>query len=186
MMDIMYAFMDDLADSELPDSDINLLMRIKKTFEEKIHSYEIKTKRSSTLKDIKKLIGDVDIPKNYDIMKDNSTQHIAEQITLMDFSIFQSIARREMTGQGWKKKNRAERSPHLLNMISQFNSISKWVQCVVLQQRNTRQRTQCNEKFIRIAVKLKELRNFSAWCAVNFGLSANVLYRLKDAWTRVS
>merc|ERR1712113_204182 len=60
-----------------------------------------------------------------------------------------------------------------------------WVQCIVLQQRRKRDRTRCIEKCIHIAVHLKELRNFSACCAINFGLSANVLYRLKDAWNSV-
>merc|ERR1712228_425082 len=66
-----------------------------------------------------------------------------------------------------------------------FNSISKWVQCIVLQQKKKKDRTKCIEKCIHIAVHLKEMRNFSACCAINFGLSSTVIYRLKDAWKDV-
>merc|ERR1712154_85012 len=100
----------------------------------------------------------------YDIMKE-TPQSIAQQLTLMDFAIFQSIEKRELTGQAWKKKDREQRAPNLLSMIKQFNSISKWVQCVVLQQSTKKKRTRCIEKFIHIAMHLKELRNFSACCA---------------------
>eukprot|EP01083_Nonionella_stella_P218477 783434_1 len=185
MEDIMYGFIDNLADLDLPDSDIRLLERVRKLFEDKLNNADIIRKRQSTIRATQKLLGDIDIPKNYNIMS-FSNQSIAEQITLMDFEIFKSIQKREMCGQAWKKKNRDERAPHLLDMIRQFNGISKWVQCVVLQQKNKTERRKCIEKFIRIAVQLRELRNFSACCAVNFGLSANVLFRLKDAWAHVS
>ena len=192
MMDIMDQFIDDLSDSSkesrtyhLTDSDIKLLTRIKTTFNQKSNSYEIEKKRETAKARSNKLLGDIDVPKKYDVM-DASAETIAQQLTLMDFALFQSIAKREMCGQGWKKKDRDIRSPHLLKMIAQFNQISKWVQCVVLQQKNKKKRTKCIEKFIRIAVYLKDLRNFSACCAINFGLSANVVYRLKDAWNGVS
>jgi len=129
----------------------------------------------------------VDIPKNYDtdLMQKTSALSIAQQLTLMDFAIFKCVTKREMTGQAWKKKDKATRAPNLLRMIEQFNCISKWVQCVVLQQKRKRDRTRCIEKFIHIAVDLKKMRNFSACCAINFGLSSNVIYRLKDTWKDV-
>merc|ERR1719242_2153067 len=71
-------------------------------------------------------------------------------------------------------------------MIHQFNDISRWVQCVVLQQRNKKRRTKIIEKFIHIAVHLKKLRNFSACCAVYYGLNANALFRQKAAWSGVN
>ena len=190
MTEIMYSFIDDLANiTNLKDGDIRLLTRIKKTFEEKSNAEDIKIERNATRRNskISKLVGKIDIPKNYDtyLMQKVSAMAIAEQLTLMDFAIFKRVAKREMTGQAWKKKDREKRAPNLLKMIEQFNSISKWVQCVVLQQRKKKERTRCIEKCIHIATHLKEMRNFSACCAVNFGLSKNEIYRLSAAWKDV-
>merc|ERR1712130_398517 len=91
---------------------------------------------------LRRYCGMVDIPKNYDthLMQKESAQSISEQLTLMDFAIFKCVSKREMTGQAWKKKDREKRVPNLLRMIDQFNSISKWVQCIVLQQRKKKDR----------------------------------------------
>jgi len=107
-----------------------------------------------------------------------SALSIAEQLTLMDFAIFKRVAKREMCGQAWKKKDKEQRAPNLLEMIEQFNSISMWVVCVVLQQKKKRDRTRCIEKFIHIATHLRKLRNFSACCAVKFGLSKNEIQEI--------
>lgn len=141
--------------------------------------------QARTQRNIKKMIGDIDVPKGFEIMT-QTDKHIAQQITLMDFDLFRAIAKREMTGQAWKKKDREQRAPHLLKMIQQFNQIAKWVQCVILQQRNKKRRTRCIEKMIHIAMHLKGLRNFSACCAIHFGLNGTVVYRQQTAWSAVN
>eukprot|EP00486_Rosalina_sp_Unknown_P003686 CAMPEP_0201575574 /NCGR_PEP_ID=MMETSP0190_2-20130828/20861_1 /ASSEMBLY_ACC=CAM_ASM_000263 /TAXON_ID=37353 /ORGANISM="Rosalina sp." /LENGTH=274 /DNA_ID=CAMNT_0048005381 /DNA_START=628 /DNA_END=1449 /DNA_ORIENTATION=+ len=107
MKDIVYEFIDDLSDSSansktahLTDSDIKLLSRIKNTFNQKANSYEIEKKRKMAKVRSVKILGAIDVPKNYDIMT-ATAEEIAQQITLMDFALFQSIEKREMCGQGW-------------------------------------------------------------------------------------
>eukprot|EP01083_Nonionella_stella_P008933 25870_1 len=117
-----------------------------------------------------------DMCMEYDIMTTNSND-IAEQITLIHFNMFKQITKREMiTLTGLP----------LVQMANQFGSISRWVICTVLQQRNKAKRTECIETFIHVAVHLTEQRNFSAGAAVQNGLSSTVIYRLKDACHAVS
>eukprot|EP00484_Ammonia_sp_Unknown_P018104 CAMPEP_0197028260 /NCGR_PEP_ID=MMETSP1384-20130603/7984_1 /TAXON_ID=29189 /ORGANISM="Ammonia sp." /LENGTH=649 /DNA_ID=CAMNT_0042457231 /DNA_START=84 /DNA_END=2033 /DNA_ORIENTATION=+ len=187
MLDKIQTFLEQLENNkfvDLSDADFKLLMRIKSAFASASAEWEIEQKKKKMIH-ARKQWTRPDIPKDYDPMA-ATAEAIAEQLTLMDFELFKSIPQREMCGQAWKKKDKEQRAPNLLQMIHQFNMISKWVQCVVLQQRNRKKRSRTMEKFIHIALKLQELRNFSACCAINFGLSANVVYRLQDAWKGVS
>eukprot|EP00485_Elphidium_margaritaceum_P004083 CAMPEP_0202689252 /NCGR_PEP_ID=MMETSP1385-20130828/4554_1 /ASSEMBLY_ACC=CAM_ASM_000861 /TAXON_ID=933848 /ORGANISM="Elphidium margaritaceum" /LENGTH=654 /DNA_ID=CAMNT_0049344363 /DNA_START=23 /DNA_END=1987 /DNA_ORIENTATION=- len=193
VMDAMYAFIDNLEDADSSDSqyhrltsnDIKLLLRVKSTFEQRAKAYESQQKKQHIQRRSKKIFGEIDVPKNYDIMAE-SDESIAQQITLMDFNCFKAIAQRELCGQAWKKKDREERAPNVMAMINQFNRVSRWVQCVVLQQRNRKKRAKCMEKLIRIAMHLKKLRNFSGCCAIKTGLASSNVYRLKMAWSLVS
>ena len=188
MMDIMEGFIGDISSSKsklskLTNNDIKLLMRIKTTFEKKSQEYEVEKKKKIAEAN-RKLLDNVEIPKNYDIMQE-SAESIAQQLTLMDFSLFKSIAKREMCGMAWKKKDRDERAPNLLATINRFNQLGKFVQCTVLQQRNKKKRAKSIEKFIRVAVCLKDLRNFTACNAIHMGLTSVVVYRLKETWKLV-
>ena len=228
MLDILCTFIDDFADPSsnskmchLADVDVKLLTRIKETFNQKWHEFEVNDAKECTQakpidtteshylfavfgyirKEECLLKLNYDVPngikyiilkyffpftEDYNIVMSESSEFIAQQLTLIDSKIFRNIQRREFCGQAWKKKDRAEKAPNLIALIHQFNKVSKWVQCVVLQQRTKQERTKCIEKVIDIAVHLKDMRNYSGCCAINFGLNANVLYRLKDAWNGVS
>eukprot|EP01083_Nonionella_stella_P176002 614620_1 len=189
MMNRMDAFIDDLEKNDFSQNDIKYFNHIKKAFEDKVTMTQIQRKRTQHSQRMHRkatsMFGSIDMPKHYDIMR-QTTAHISEQITLMDFEIFRKIEKREMTGQAWKSKEKDVRAPHVLEMIKQWECISKWVKCVVLQQKSKKKRARCMEKFIRIAVALRGLRNFSACCAVKFGLGSRDVFRLKAAWGIVS
>ncbi|ETO05485.1 Ras guanine nucleotide exchange factor [Reticulomyxa filosa] len=91
------------------------------------------------------------IPDKLDILKYKAST-LAEQLTLMDHFVFVTIQSRELMSQGWTKLNRWERSPHVLKMIGQFNSVSRWCQMTILTANNHKERKKILKCFISIAV----------------------------------
>jgi len=176
--------------SALSESDLKLVSRVKGTFEQKVAEAQIEERKQQMRarkghSKMQKMMGGVDVPKHY-VAAQQKALEIAQQLTLMDFALFGAIEKREMTNQSWKRKDKEKRAPNILNMIAQFNYISKWTQMAVLTQKNKKKRGRMIEKMIQIASHLKELRNFSACCAVFFGLNTNVVHRLAGAWSMVA
>ncbi|XP_042294981.1 RAS guanyl-releasing protein 4 isoform X2 [Sceloporus undulatus] len=64
--------------------------------------------------------------------------------------------------------------------ISLCNSISQWVQVMILNRPTAQQRAEVFIKFIRVTQKLRQLQNFSTLMAIVGGLCHSAIARLKD------
>ena len=64
----------------------------------------------------------------WNIMNYGKPNEIACQLPLMDHLVFLQIGKRECIAQVWKKEDKWEEAPNLLQMIGQFNSVSQWCQ----------------------------------------------------------
>lgn len=117
---------------------------------------------------------------------DYKPNEIAIELTLMDFYLFQNIKPRELISTAWKKKDKWLRAPHIMRMIGQFNSVSKWVQWTILTGKDIKIRSHYIKQFIDIAICLKELQNFSSLCAVHAGLVCMNISTLKPEWIKVN
>lgn len=122
-------------------------------------------------------------PPNFHL-EDQSTDKMAEQITLMLFEVFSAVKRRECIGQAWAKKDRVQRAPNLLRMIEEINDLTKWVQVIILRQPKGK-RWKMMKKCINIAWYLKDMRNFSSCCAINTALQSAPIFRLKSIWKKI-
>ncbi len=107
---------------------------------------------------------------------------IGDQITLMDHMIFTRIRPRELVGGGWKKKNKWERSPHVLHMIGQFNSMSKLVQLVILNSPTSKEQQKLIKHWIQIGMQLKKRQDFSSLCSVHAAITSSVVQKCRNAW----
>merc|ERR1712228_505353 len=130
---------------------------------------------------------DIVIPKNYSsILNKLDSEHIADQITLIDYQIFSSIEARECIGQSWKnKKNNKVKAPHILAMIQQFNNLTIYVQIQILRQRTLMERSKVIRDIIDMGERFKDLRNYNSLCAIYSALHSAPIHRLKAAWKRV-
>ncbi|XP_054863423.1 RAS guanyl-releasing protein 2 isoform X2 [Amphiprion ocellaris] len=77
-------------------------------------------------------------------------------------------------------------NPILERFITLFNSVSQWIQLMVLSKPTAPQRAAVISHFIRVAQKLLQLQNFNTLMAVVGGLSNSSISRLKDTETHVS
>ncbi|XP_024054590.1 RAS guanyl-releasing protein 2 isoform X3 [Terrapene carolina triunguis] len=77
-------------------------------------------------------------------------------------------------------------NPILERFITLFNSVSQWVQLMVLSKPTAQQRAQVITRFILVAQRLLQLQNFNTLMAVVGGLSHSSISRLKETHSHVS
>ncbi|KAJ8348333.1 hypothetical protein SKAU_G00269220, partial [Synaphobranchus kaupii] len=77
-------------------------------------------------------------------------------------------------------------NPVLERFITLFNSVSQWIQIMVLSKPTAAQRAAVISHFIRVAQKLLQLQNFNTLMAVVGGLSNSSISRLKDTQEHIS
>ncbi|XP_028728341.1 ral guanine nucleotide dissociation stimulator-like 3 isoform X1 [Peromyscus leucopus] len=122
---------------------------------------------------------------------DFSVDEVAEQLTLMDVELFLRVRTCECLGSMWSQRDRpgaAGISPTVRATVAQFNAVTGCVLGSVLAAPGlaASQRAQRIEKWIRIAQRCRELRNFSSLRAILSALQSNPIYRLKRSWGAVS
>ncbi|XP_071075301.1 ral guanine nucleotide dissociation stimulator-like 3 isoform X2 [Desmodus rotundus] len=121
---------------------------------------------------------------------DFSVDKVAEQLTLMDVELFSRVQPWECLGSVWSQRDRpgaAGTAPTVRATVTQFNMVTGCVLGSVLGAPGlaTPQRAQRLEKWIRIAQRCRELRNFSSLRAILSALQSNPIYRLKSCWGAV-
>uniref|UniRef100_A0A3P9JED4 RAS guanyl releasing protein 2 n=1 Tax=Oryzias latipes TaxID=8090 RepID=A0A3P9JED4_ORYLA len=77
-------------------------------------------------------------------------------------------------------------NPILERFITLFNSVSQWIQLMVLSKPTAPQRAAVISHFIRVAQKLLQLKNFNTLMAVVGGLSNSSISRLKETQAHIS
>ncbi|KAJ7307447.1 hypothetical protein JRQ81_009467 [Phrynocephalus forsythii] len=77
-------------------------------------------------------------------------------------------------------------NPILERFITLFNSVSQWVQLMVLSKPTAQQRAQVITRFVMVAQRLLQLQNFNTLMAVVGGLSHSSVARLKETHSFVS
>ncbi|XP_008050180.1 ral guanine nucleotide dissociation stimulator-like 3, partial [Carlito syrichta] len=122
---------------------------------------------------------------------DFSVDEVAEQLTLMDMELFLRVRPCECLGSVWSQRDRpgaTGSSPTVRATVAQFNTVTGCVLGSVLGTPGLAgpQRAQRLEKWIRIAQRCRELRNFSSLRAILSALQSNPIYRLKRSWGAVS
>nr|XP_012646030.1 ral guanine nucleotide dissociation stimulator-like 3 isoform X2 [Microcebus murinus] len=122
---------------------------------------------------------------------DFSVDEVAEQLTLLDVELFSRVRPCECLGSVWSQRDRpgaAGVSPTVRATVAQFNTVTGCVLGSVLGAPGLTapQRAQRLEKWIHIAQRCRELRNFSSLRAILSALQSNPIYRLKRSWGAVS
>uniref|UniRef100_A0A8C6FVC7 RAS guanyl-releasing protein 2 n=1 Tax=Moschus moschiferus TaxID=68415 RepID=A0A8C6FVC7_MOSMO len=77
-------------------------------------------------------------------------------------------------------------NPVLERFISLFNSVSQWVQLMILSKPTAPQRAVVITQFVHVAEELLQLQNFNTLMAVVGGLSHSSISRLKETHSHVS
>ncbi|KAM4060029.1 rasGEF domain-containing protein [Hirsutella rhossiliensis] len=117
----------------------------------------------------------------YHIFMDISDDHIADELTRIDWIMFSSIRIRDFVRHVSLSAAEKEKCKGLCNinrMINHFNHIAKWVANMVLLRDKPKHRAQMLEKFMDIALKLRQLNNYNGLAAVLAGINGTAIHRL--------
>ncbi|KNC50985.1 Ras guanine nucleotide exchange factor J [Thecamonas trahens ATCC 50062] len=104
---------------------------------------------------------------------------IAQQMCLIDFSMYKVIKPREFISQGWEREKYHHLCPRLMAFIEHFNNISNWAILSIVSQDTLKKRVKRMEKIIRVGKELAELNNFNSLMALVCGLNTAAMLRLK-------
>jgi len=113
-----------------------------------------------------------------------SCEEIARQLCLADFEIFRRIEPREFIGQHWVKRKHL--APNVAEMINQFNKINFWVQHCILSHSKVNKRAECLARLLRVCTYLEKMNNLNSLAAINAGLRASAIHRLKKTFKRLN
>lgn len=123
-----------------------------------------------------------------------SAELIAEQLTLADSELFLKVSARECLAHFWSKRDpsKGSMSQSIKLTVDQFNAVSLKVISTILSARNKQTnrfsvsaRTKVIEKWIEVALELRELKNFSSLKAIVSSLQSSAIYRLAKTWDHV-
>ncbi|XP_060113744.1 RAS guanyl-releasing protein 4 [Heteronotia binoei] len=103
---------------------------------------------------------------------------LANHLSYLEFMAFCRISYLDFQSYVWNGSVRG--SPALERSIALCNSISQWVQVMILNRPTPQQRAEVFTKFIHVTQKLRLLQNFSTLMAVVGGLCHTAISRLKE------
>uniref|UniRef100_A0AAQ4QLD5 RAS guanyl releasing protein 2 n=1 Tax=Gasterosteus aculeatus aculeatus TaxID=481459 RepID=A0AAQ4QLD5_GASAC len=109
---------------------------------------------------------------------------LAEHLTYLEYKSFCKILFQDY--HSFVMHGCTVENPILERFITLFNSVSQWIQLMVLSKPTAPQRATVISHFIRVAQKLLHLQNFNTLMAVVGGLSNSSISRLKDTQAHIS
>ncbi|CAK7235273.1 hypothetical protein SCUCBS95973_009214 [Sporothrix curviconia] len=142
------------------------------------HSYEDYEREAATMVPM----GTLPLNKfRYHIFMDMDTNEMADEITRIDWIMFSSIRIRDLVRHvslSTQEKERCRSLKNMNRMISHFNHVARWVSNMILIRDKAKHRAPCLQKFMCIALRLRQLRNYNGLAAVLAGINGTAIHRL--------
>ncbi|XP_018411494.1 PREDICTED: RAS guanyl-releasing protein 4-like [Nanorana parkeri] len=109
---------------------------------------------------------------------------LAEHLSYLEFKCFCRIT--HLDYRSYTLQSSLREIPRLERSVSLCNSISQWVQLMILNRPAPQQRAEVFTKFIHVTQKLRKLQNFNTLMAVIGGLCHSAISRLKETHSHLS
>ncbi|GAP89014.1 hypothetical protein SAMD00023353_3400960 [Rosellinia necatrix] len=119
----------------------------------------------------------------YHIFMDMANEDIADEMTRIDWVMFSSIRIRDLVRHvslSPEQKEKCKAMKNVNRMIYHFNHIAIWVSNMILMRDKAKHRAQMLEKFMHIALKLRQLNNYNGLAAVLAGINGTSIHRLSQ------
>ncbi|TVY49626.1 Ras guanine nucleotide exchange factor A [Lachnellula occidentalis] len=117
----------------------------------------------------------------YHIFMDTHDDYVADEMTRIDWVMFSSIRLRDLVRHvslSLKQKEKCKSLANVNRMINHFNHIARWVANMILMRDKAKHRAQMLEKFMTVALKLRQLNNYNGLAAVLAGINGTAVHRL--------
>ncbi|VUC23879.1 unnamed protein product [Clonostachys rosea] len=117
----------------------------------------------------------------YHIFMDIPDEEIADELTRIDWVMFSSIRVRDFVRHvslSTAEKGKCRSLQNVNRMIAHFNHVAQWVANLILLRDKAKHRAQMMEKFMNIALKLRQMNNYNGLAAVLAGINGTSIHRL--------
>ncbi|CAK7274945.1 hypothetical protein SEPCBS57363_006424 [Sporothrix epigloea] len=124
----------------------------------------------------------------YHIFMDMDMNTVADEITRIDWIMFSSIRIRDLVRHvslPAQEKERCRSFTNVNRMIAHFNHVAHWVSNMILIRDKAKHRAPCLQKFICIALRLRQVRNYNGLAAVLAGIGGSSVHRLAQTWALI-
>lgn len=116
-------------------------------------------------------------------LEDINLEEFARQWTLVDHRKFAKIRIREFVHKRWEK---AELSPHVVDINKHFNRSTRWVGSLIVKEYTPKKRAKALTMMISLGEHLLAFRNYFGCMAVIIGISQSSITRLAATWAQLS
>ncbi|CAO3624579.1 unnamed protein product [Mucor hiemalis] len=140
---------------------------------------------------------------NYKVFMKSQDNAVADQLTWIEAELFSKIKPREFIRNIWNSSvnnnnnilnkhnsisstNSVNNNNTVMASIAHFNFISAWVVTMIVTQSRLSKRVALLQKFMSIAVELRNLNNYNSLMAVLAGINSAAVLRLKQTRQAVS
>jgi len=111
---------------------------------------------------------------------------VAEQLVLIEFSLFKLVDLKEIANMAWKSESPKKTSPNVINIFNRFDNVSQWTATEIVMAQSPKQRVAIIEKMIALAQKCLEIRNYNSLMEIIAGLNRGSVQRMKKTWETVA
>lgn len=116
---------------------------------------------------------------------DMEAVEIARQLTLITSRIYCSIQPDELLSLSWNKKG-SDKGFNVRNLSKLNTDLSYVVNDSILSQEEVKKRAQVIKRWVKVAMRCQELRNYESLLAIVASLMSSYITRLKKTWELVS
>ncbi|KAF0982441.1 hypothetical protein FDP41_011371 [Naegleria fowleri] len=111
-----------------------------------------------------------------------SPKEIADQLTYMDYTIYNEIYFTEILDQAWNKDKRRHQAPNVMANINFLNKVSTWFTWKILSEDAHLKRVKMLKKVIQVLGILKDMNSFNMLMAIMGVLGGTSIHRLSNLW----
>ena len=109
-----------------------------------------------------------------------SPKEIAQQLSLIELEMLNSISNLECLNKSWSKKN--GKATNIKNMIALTNGLGDWISDWILGESNQKKRVNILKKVILIAEECLQLQNYDTLMAIVSSLNSASVHRLRKTF----
>jgi len=106
----------------------------------------------------------------------------AEQLSLMEFYLFEKITPSELLSGAWTKKDAEERCPRITAITKFFNQKSRWAEQAILTCEDSKTMHHMLKFFLKIAECLFEIGDYNGMMIYLSAVNSSSISRLKKIW----
>ena len=111
---------------------------------------------------------------------------IAEYLTCISYQMMRNINQQELLNKNFTSKDKATKAPNVMKMIDRFNKLVLFIIEDIFSYDSKKLRCECIEKWVEVALKLKELHNYNDLVMINTCFVNLTLNKLKLTFKKLS